>query len=392
MRALGRKIRVLFAIGEMSGGGSQRQLIGILQRLDRARFEPQLDVISSVGELLGEVPADVPVHFFDKSPQPARWIYPGQAFRARAAHLAEVLARERIDVIYDRTYHMTMIAAAAGRRRPTRRISVVVTDPVRDFETNPERFKWLKRRLLQSAYRSADRVVGVSRGVTQAAIDRFGLDPANTVTLYNFFDIEQIDRQQIEPLPVSQQKTPGTFEIVASGRLHVQKGFSFLLRAVADLVQRRGRQQVQLRILGQGPLEAELQDTIRHERIEEHVTLAGFQQNPLPFYRQADLFCLSSLYEGLPNALVEAMLCRAPVLAADCPSGPREILSEEGLGQLVPPADAKALADAIENAIDHHPEWKSRVERSRSHIESHFSPIAGIARLEAMLEDLARVK
>ena len=78
------------AIGEMSGGGSQRQLIGILQRLDRNRFVPQLYVVSAGGELMSEVPADVPVHCFQARRAPPRWTYPGQAHRARVRDLAAV--------------------------------------------------------------------------------------------------------------------------------------------------------------------------------------------------------------------------------------------------------------------------------------------------------------
>jgi glycosyltransferase involved in cell wall biosynthesis len=228
--------------------------------------------------------------------------------------------------------------------------------------------------------------------VTDAAIARFGLDPAKTATFYNFFDIDRIDRLQNETLPTAPQKATGTFEVVASGRLHTQKGFSFLIQAVAELVHRRGRKQLQLRILGVGPLEAELKAQIGESELENHVTLAGFAHNPLPYYRQADLFCLSSLYEGMPNALVEAMLCRVPVLATDCPSGPREILEDGRLGQLVPPGDAAALADAIDDAIAHYPSWQERVASARAHIEEHFSPEAGIKRLEAMLEEVARLK
>src|SRR5205085_4087233 len=100
----------------MSGGGSQRQLIGILQRLDRQRFEPFLYLISPGGELLGEVPADVPVFIFADRYQPPPWRYPGQAHRARVRDLAGLLKEHQIDIVYDRTYHMTLITAAACAR------------------------------------------------------------------------------------------------------------------------------------------------------------------------------------------------------------------------------------------------------------------------------------
>src|SRR5262245_56931269 len=164
----------------MSGGGSQRQMIGILQRLDRTRFEPQLYLVTPGGELLAEVPADVPVHVFGERHPARRCIYSGQAHRARIRDLADVLEREEIDILYDRVYHMTLIAAGAVRRRPTRRVSVIVTDPRLDFETNVERFRFVKRMLLRWAYQKADRVVAVSEGVRQAAIERFRLPAEKT--------------------------------------------------------------------------------------------------------------------------------------------------------------------------------------------------------------------
>jgi glycosyltransferase involved in cell wall biosynthesis len=386
---LPEKIRVLLAIGEMSGGGSQRQMIGILQRLDRTRFQPYLYIISSGGELLPEVPADVPVLIFAERNRHARWWYPGQAHAARVRDLTEVLRQERIDVVYDRTYHMTLITAPAARRARVAHISVIVADPRLDFETNAERFRPIKRRLLARAYRTADRVLAVSDGVRQAAIDCYGLLPDRTLTLYNFFDIERIDRLMAEPLPPAEQKQPGRFEIIAAGRLHPQKGFASLLAAVRNLVHDRGGKQIHLRILGTGSLVGELQAYVAQNQIESHVTLAGFRENPLPYFRQADLFCLPSLYEGMPNALVEAMLCRVPVLAADCPSGPREILDGGRFGRLVLPADPRALADAIDDAIQHPDAWQRLVPAARAHIEHQFSPESGIHALETLLIDVA---
>jgi glycosyltransferase involved in cell wall biosynthesis len=382
------KIRVLLAIGEFSGGGSQRQMVGILQRLDRTRFQPYLYLVSPGGELLPEVPADVPVFVFAERHRQSRWWYPGQAHAARVRDLAEVLRQEKIDVVYDRTYHMTLITAPATRRTQTARVSVIVADPRLDIDTNRERFRTIKRRLLKRAYRTADRVLTVSDGVRQAAMDYYDLPAERTATLYNFFDIERIDRLMAEPLPPVEQKQPGRFEIVAAGRLHPQKGFADLLAAVRELVHDRNQRQIHVRILGTGALESELLAYIAQHNLQSHVTLAGFRANPLPYFRQADLFCLPSLYEGMPNALVEAMLCRVPVLAADCPSGPREILQDGRLGQLIAPADPRALADAIGDAILHPDARQQLVPAAREHIQQRFSPATGIQALESLLADV----
>ncbi|MBI2477425.1 MAG: glycosyltransferase [Planctomycetia bacterium] len=116
---------------------------------------------------------------------------------------------------------------------------------------------------------------------------------------------------------------------------------------------------------------------------------AGYQANPLPFVKHAQLFCLPSLYEGMPNALIEAMICGTPVIASDCPSGPREILGEEsGFGGLVPVADADALADAVANAISEYPRVQAKAIEARRHIVESYSLKPGLRRLEALFDEL----
>src|SRR5437763_852766 len=157
---------------------------------------------------------------------------------------------------------MTLVTAGAVRLHPTPRISVIVTDPARDFGSNRERFRWIKRPLLRRAYQEADHVLAVSEGVRQAAIAHYGLSPDQTQTIYNFFDIERIDRLMEEPLPPSEQRLPDRFQIVAAGRLHPQKGFKYLLKATGELVENRGRSRIHLTILGAGPLERTLANYI----------------------------------------------------------------------------------------------------------------------------------
>jgi glycosyltransferase involved in cell wall biosynthesis len=172
--------------------------------------------------------------------------------------------------------------------------------------------------------------------------------------------------------------------------LHPQKGFIDLLEAIRELVRGRRLWQIHLTILGTGPQEAELRAFIDRHELQPHVTLAGFRANPLPYFSRANLFCLPSLYEGMPNALVEAMVCRVPVLATDCPSGPGEVLDGGRYGRLVPPGDWRALAETIEDAIRRPEAWKTSVETARAHIEQTYSPVAGIARLEGLLSEIAR--
>jgi glycosyltransferase involved in cell wall biosynthesis len=81
------------------------------------------------------------------------------------------------------------------------------------------------------------------------------------------------------------------------------------------------------------------------------VSLPGWVENPYPYMARASVFVLSSRWEGLPGVLIEALYCGAPLIATDCPSGPREILAEGRYGQLVPVGDVTALARAIETTL-----------------------------------------
>lgn len=381
------RLRLLCVIGSLGGGGSERQIVNLLRHLDRARFAPALYLVERAGELLPEVPGDVPVFAYSDRTRTARWNYPGRIHRLQVADLADVIRREKMGIVYDRTFQATLIAAPAARRAGVKRVSVIVSDPRSDVEHMAGRFLRMKRLLLARACRTADRVVAVSEGVRRSAIGWYRIPFEQIVTIPNPVDIERIDRLAAEPGP---QFEPGRFHIVSAGRLQEEKGYRFLLEAVRELVRHRGHREVCLHLLGQGRQETELRAFVHDEGLEEYVRFEGYQANPYPWFRSAQLVCLSSLYEGLPNVLLEAMACRVPVLATDCPSGPREILDDGLYGELVPPGSSAALAEALDDCIRNQGRWLARVPAARAHVEAHFALERRIGDLERLLTDVSR--
>ena len=105
-------------------------------------------------------------------------------------------------------------------------------------------------------------------------------------------------------------------------------------------------------ILGEGALRKDLEGLARDLKISEKVDLPGFVNNPYAWFRKANLFVLSSDYEGLPGALIQAMACGTPVVSTDCPSGPSEILEAGKWGRLVPMNDKFALFVAMRDALN----------------------------------------
>jgi glycosyltransferase involved in cell wall biosynthesis len=204
-------------------------------------------------------------------------------------------------------------------------------------------------RLVPLLYPRASQIIAVSDGVADdlsrfSGVERNRIDvvqnPVVTPELAALAD-EPVDHPWFSPgePPV----------ILGVGRLSDQKDFATLLRAFALV---RAKRPARLVILGEGGYRAELEQLVTQLGIGADVDLPGFAGNPFSYMSKASLFVLSSKFEGLPGALIEAMACGTPVVATDCPSGPREILEDGSLGGLVPVGDPESLAAAIGHALD----------------------------------------
>jgi glycosyltransferase involved in cell wall biosynthesis len=143
---------------------------------------------------------------------------------------------------------------------------------------------------------------------------------------------------------------PGLPAVILSvGRLTSQKDFCTLIKAFAKV---RQTNPSRLLILGDGEDRSALETLVDQLGLREDVSLPGFVANPYPYMTRADVFVLSSRWEGLPGVLIEALYCGAPLVSTDCPSGPREILADGKYGKLVPVGNMDRLAQAIEATLN----------------------------------------
>jgi len=211
----------------------------------------------------------------------------------------------------------------------------------------------IERRLrywpIRKLYPGIDRIVAVSNGVAEdtAAIAR--IPRASIDVIRNPVITPQLAQLAAEPCahPWFQ---PGEIPVIlGAGRLQRQKDFPTLIRAFALVRQQR---LCRLAIIGEGRGRPALEALVAELGIGAITDLPGFQTNPFPFIAAADLFVLSSAWEGSPNVLTEAMALGTPVVSTDCPSGPSELLDEGRLGPLVRVGDVKALASAMLNTLE----------------------------------------
>ncbi len=170
--------------------------------------------------------------------------------------------------------------------------------------------------------RRAATVVCNAAEAAAAFQQRYRLSPPCRV-IPNHAPIRRIRRQAAAAPP---PPPPGRLRILACGRFKPEKGFPHLLRAAAPLL---ARTNAELVLVGDGPLRSRLEEEARRLGVADRVRLPGFCANPMGWIASADIFVLPSWWEGFPNALLEAMALGRPVVAADCPSGPREILAPD---------------------------------------------------------------
>jgi len=375
----------------MDGGGSEKQLLYLLKGLDRDRFEPVLYLLYESGVLLDEVPEDVKrIAFWSENTFP-RWNWPGRIHGLQVQHLAKVIEREQIDVVYDRLFHMTLITGPATERTKTARISTIVSPPQFDLARSEKRWLTMKKKTLHRAYSTANALLTVGAGTADNASEYYNIPRSDFQVMLSPIDLERIDAESQKawtgPILRKDRK-----QIISIGRLSDEKGHRYLIQAFAKYLEAVKMNLVpaaDLHLVGEGVLRKELQSLVASLNVQDSVFFHGQVHSPFSLLRQCDLLCLPSLYEGMPNALLEAMACRVPVLATNTAQGAGELLRTKPLGTLVPKANADELAKAMQSRFEKPAPWLDKIESARSYVESHHSLHTWIDQISQLMEQVA---
>jgi glycosyltransferase involved in cell wall biosynthesis len=333
------KRRVLFCTNFLGGGGAELHVVRVFNALDRARFSPVLVALRAGGPYRDRLSPGADYYELC-APRRARWARRLVTPLAAQLALQRVLAKERPDLVLSvlDAAHAQVWAARRVLGAQFAHVVSIQAPPVAALALAPAALAPLARHI----YSHASRVVALSRGVERAVHDFAPATRQRTRVIYNAC---VDDRVRAAASRGSVVPPPGRRLLVACGRLTEQKGFEYLIEAVA--LARKVLPTVLLWIVGEGPLEAELRVQIERLQLQDHVALLGFQSDPAAYMRAAELFVLSSVFEGLGMVIVEALACGTPVVATDCPHGPAEILAGERGGILVPPRDPERLANAL---------------------------------------------
>lgn len=259
----------------------------------------------------------------------------------RAELLRRVIRREDPDHIFsflEIANFPTILASAASGTLSRLAVSV---------RNNPQQFPAGQRLLMPVLYRMPRQVVAVSAGVAERLEGVFGLPSERISVIPNPLDMSLIEAGRREP-PARTAMPQGRRFILGVGRLVHQKGFDLLIEAYSRV---SPDFDVDLVILGEGPERPALESLVRDLGLTHRVFLPGATTNPFAFMARAQVFVLSSRFEGWPNALVEAMATGVAVAAFDCPCGPSEIIEDRVSGAIVAAQDPGGLAEAVKELL-----------------------------------------
>ncbi len=227
----------------------------------------------------------------------------------------------------------------------------------------------LNRWLIRWLYRKADRIISVSDGVRQDLVTYFGLKPEIITTIHNPYEIDYIQRRSKEEVDEAWLNNDSFQTILNVGNLSKQKAQDTLLRTFARLSDQIDN--LRLIIVGAGEAYQKLVTLAKDLNIEKYVKLVGHRDNPFSYMARADVFVLSSQFEGFPNVIIEAMICGCPVISTDCRSGPNEVIRDHHNGILIPVGDNEAMDMAIREILKNRPIRQKLIKNAIRTIEHY---------------------
>ncbi len=324
-----KKIKVLFFIYQMGGGGAARTLLNIINNLDRAKFQPVLVTLDYNGTYEEQLKNDV-LFIKLKSKRLSRSVF----------ELAKIIRINKIDLIFSTIPRVNTIAILAKLISFTN-VKCVIREADNlggDFKTD------ILLRFFGFMYKFSNQVISLSNGVKRNLIERYKVKAKDIEVIYNPVDISAIKRSlhygEIDEEDKSLFNTNKKI-VLTAGRLVSQKDHRTLLKAFAKM---NAKIPSELLILGTGPLKNQLKELCDELGIRNAVHFLGFKKNPYVYIMHADLFVLSSKHEGFSHVIAEALASETPVVSTNCKSGPEEVLQKGEYGKLCAVGDYEALA------------------------------------------------
>ncbi len=331
------KKKIAFILPSLKGGGAEKVVMNIINSLDTTQLDIYLIVICPAYDYIDLLTQQVKVIRLEKP-----------STSAGIRDIYQVIKELQPHIVFTTLNHISIISILMRRLTRGRYVNVVRLPTLPSNMLGAGMKGKVERFLNRKVLRHAHHVIAQTARMKEEA-ETFYRIPAKKVRhIPNLVNIQQVEAMANELINVYDYTR---FNIVAAGSLYSAKGFDVLIKAMPAVLQ--AIPQARLHILGKENMEPGygefLRKMVKEMQLEDTVLFHGFKSNPYPYFREADLFVLSSRKEGFPNVVLEALLLGTPVVATSCVDFKGVI--EPGVnGEVVPVEDEKKLAAAIVNA------------------------------------------
>ena len=329
--------KLLFLINTLGCGGAEKVLVTLLNELADYDYKLYLVIFEDIVDLKEYLNRNVKFICLHKKKK--------IDFFKLIFKLKSIINKIEPDIVINFQYYASFVshAAVSMSRIKCKMISCEHSNPAENLDVK------FTKRLLWSAvsyvYNKSDSVVCVSEVVKQSLKNDFHVEEKKLVRIYNPIDLSSITEMAKEKIYHRFFDDENGIVIVSVGRLERVKRYDRLIKAFLAIHHKIKNSY--LLIVGKGSLENELSELISKYNMTDKIELVGFKKNPYPWMARSDIFVLSSDYEGLPMVLIEAMVCRIPVITTDCSSGPGELIENHISGIIAEGKSSNTLSKEI---------------------------------------------
>ena len=332
-------MRILYLITSTNVGGTERALLELINRIDRNKYNAYVCSVKKPGAFANKI-AEAADGFYSLGLSEAGGIKAATTFLPALFRLILIIRRTRPFIIHSFLFRANILGRIAGRLTGV----PAVISSIRVIEAD-KHYKHFIDRITSSM---VSMYIAVSNAARKFTIKNVGVCPDKIVTVYNGIECRS---KQVKP-PDSFLTDNNYRNIALVGRLDRQKGHNVLIEAVKAVLPK----QPDLRVyfFGEGPCEFFLRQTVKKENLSEHIIFMDVTENIRSWISEMDIIVLPSLWEGLPNVLLEAMAEARPVVASRI-AGIDEIVVDGTTGILFDPENPQSLAQALLGILNNKP-------------------------------------
>ena len=325
------KKKICFVIPSLGGGGAERVAFHLLNNLSLDKFDLSVIIVyKNKGDYLKGLRKEVKRIFLEKS-----------KIRYSIPSLYRALKEENPDIVINFSFDLMMLMGVfiisffKNTYFINRQINIL----------SMQKFNFFKKILLKIAYKNFNKIITQSKDMTEDLLKNIDISKEKIVEINNPADIDKIEKLSNENIKIEFDKE--SKNLLSVGRLAPQKGFDLIIQSIPLLNDKN----IKLYILGDGEEKENLLTLIEKLNLKERVFLLGRKLNPYAYMKNADLFILSSRYEGFPNVLIEAGSCGLYSICNNCPGGVNEIILKDINGNIVDFNNKDLVAKTIEKNL-----------------------------------------